>query len=571
MEQNIPPPLETTDSPAEDKALSPEAGRQAGENETMAPPFGQQELRDLAWRIGSYFPQSFHREGISFLPVTPNQGFIQWNVTNETVTRLMAVHGSAWHGARPVLRIYDVTDIEFNGFNAHRCDDVGIGSLTGNYYLKIHHHERDLLVEMGFCLTGGQFVSCVRSAPLRFSRPGRSRRRSTAGLYVGRGFDRVFPVENILHAPVFAPLSAALRAAGDAPMSAAVFLAERAAMGARSQLFIPFGEECRMAGDLEISERPDVIAAGMSRRFNDAHDKHPFTCIQCHEWYSAPPALSAASRFGLPIVSVLRSTEAERCGGKCDSLLSKRIARRECDLVAASAFVLVPAESTRRSVLHEYAVPPERVAVVPEPQDGAKTGGETIRETRRYYNMGEGPLALFAGEIAHHTGADLLLEAIVNVSKDFPQTHFFFAGDGYLKEELSQRAWGAGIGERCHFSGDVPSEAFGRILAASDFIALPARAPQDGGLAVRALAEGKPVLTTHQSGLAAVRHGVNGVVCYDNPGSVTWGLREMLGSPPPMIGAVAGGTGDHHAPQRVAALYMTYWAEAIHRRSLTKE
>lgn len=46
-----------------------------------------------------------------------------------------------------------------------------------------------------------------------------------------------------------------------------------------------------------------------------------------------------------------------------------------------------------------------------------------------------------------------------------------------------------------------------------------------------AIDHGKPVLTTHQAGTHCVAHGQNGLVAYDNPGSIVWGIQELLGNP----------------------------------------
>ena len=67
------------------------------------------------------------------------------------------------------------------------------------------------------------------------------------------------------------------------------------------------------------------------------------------------------------------------------------------------------------------------------------------------------------------------------------------------------------------------------MLRACDFVVIPGRVPQGDGLARMAVANGKPVLTTHQAGTGGVIvHGQNGLITYDNPGSLVWGIRELL-------------------------------------------
>jgi phosphatidylinositol glycan class A protein len=130
--------------------------------------------------------------------------------------------------------------------------------------------------------------------------------------------------------------------------------------------------------------------------------------------------------------------------------------------------------------------------------------------------------------MSHANGADLLVDALPTVCRDHPDAQFIFAGDGPMRWDLESRARDTGVGNRCRFLGDVTKETFTSVLAISDFVVIPARAQQDGGLAQAALIQGRPVLTTHQAGLSNIVHGQNGLVTYDNPGSIVWGLKEML-------------------------------------------
>jgi hypothetical protein len=139
------------------------------------------------------------------------------------------------------------------------------------------------------------------------------------------------------------------------------------------------------------------------------------------------------------------------------------------------------------------------------------------------------PVVLFAGELSYDSGTDILMDAIVTVCGGNRDALFLFAGEGPMRIELQAYASRAGIAQRCRFLGDVASEAFGDVLAVCDFVVIPARKPQGEELARTAIANGKPVLTTHQASIGAVLHGHNGLVTYDNPGSLVWGIRELLG------------------------------------------
>ena len=172
-------------------------------------------------------------------------------------------------------------------------------------------------------------------------------------------------------------------------------------------------------------------------------------------------------------------------------------------------------------------------AIANEPAIGpsaARQPSIAQEEAKRSFELdAAAPVVLFAGDLSSATGADILFDAITTVCSDNGSVQFVFAGEGALKASFEERAGRAGLGARCRFLGHVTSSQFERVLTACDFVVIPARTRQDDGLARMALAHGKPVVTTHQAGLGCIAHGHNGLVTYDNPGSMVWGIRELLG------------------------------------------
>ncbi len=138
------------------------------------------------------------------------------------------------------------------------------------------------------------------------------------------------------------------------------------------------------------------------------------------------------------------------------------------------------------------------------------------------------PVALFADELCAAAGADILVDAAITIRHDDRPLNLLFVGEGPLRGELEARVREAGVAERARFLGDASAESFAELFAAADFVIIPARIQRPGILARRAASAGKPVLVTHQACVDAVVHGRNGLVTYDNPGSLVWGLRELV-------------------------------------------
>jgi hypothetical protein len=175
------------------------------------------------------------------------------------------------------------------------------------------------------------------------------------------------------------------------------------------------------------------------------------------------------------------------------------------------------------------AAEPTPLAAAPTPDGSDEPSGQDPRASvrERLGLAGDDVVVLIAGALDWASGADLAIEAMATVHADASAVRLVLVGEGPLRAELESRAHNGSFAHACRFLGDLPAEAFAELFAACDAVAIPARGAQNPMLAEHGLSAGKPVLTTHQAGLSCVRHGENGLVAYDNPGSLVWGLREL--------------------------------------------
>ena len=72
-----------------------------------------------------------------------------------------------------------------------------------------------------------------------------------------------------------------------------------------------------------------------------------------------------------------------------------------------------------------------------------------------------------------------------------------------------------------------------RLVRAAEALVLPSRyrVPFDDAVVDLARKAGRPVVTTHGGPAHLVRHEENGLITYDNPGSMVWALDRILGDP----------------------------------------
>jgi len=86
-----------------------------------------------------------------------------WEITALTFDRLKERLKDAFFSAQRILRVYDVSNIIFDGTNAHRFFDIEIGSEANNWYIDTQGPGRSWCVDLGLRLPNGEFVTVVRS------------------------------------------------------------------------------------------------------------------------------------------------------------------------------------------------------------------------------------------------------------------------------------------------------------------------------------------------------------------------------------------------------------------------
>lgn len=119
------------------------------------PGIGRQMPRDL--------PCEYGIDRIVLQVRDPWWVFAYWEVTGWTWDRLKSDLGNDFYNAKKVLRVYDVTNIIFNGKNAHSFFDMELGFDSKNWYINIKSPGRAWCVDLGLILPGGRFVTILRS------------------------------------------------------------------------------------------------------------------------------------------------------------------------------------------------------------------------------------------------------------------------------------------------------------------------------------------------------------------------------------------------------------------------
>jgi glycosyltransferase involved in cell wall biosynthesis len=519
-------------------------------------------LRRVAWEIGerragdSYVPAECH---VGLAPVSPGQGFAHWRILQGWVESTAWSRGDAWRDCRLVLRIYDISYIDFNGFNAHSLHDFALPSLCGRMHFKQPRPAATQLAEVGFLLRSGEFIPAARSRATPFPPFGPSPRGGHCGLYVdGRGrmeeVGSVWEQERILNERRRPRLRSGLRIAAFAWSSAAVghdgaparFVAELAAgqcaAGCEPHVFLPASaslpSDCVIDGvhyhalDVQAGGSPVEQARAFGQAARERLDEFdPFDLYHIHEWMSA---LDFPRPDGRAAILSLSSVEATRRNGSATTELSSAIEHAECEAARSADFVLTPDWLQARAAA-DLGVDARRIRAFPMEGRLPNEWEAPIDYGHVKMEIGVGPLdrlILFVGPLEHAAGVDLLVEALPVLLQRAPQLRLAFVGLGGMAGCLEQRAAQLCVGHAVRLIGHVEGPRLTRLLRAAEALALPSRyrVPFDDAVVDLARRAGRPVVTTHGGPAHLVRHEENGLVTYDNPGSMVWALDRILGN-----------------------------------------
>jgi hypothetical protein len=112
--------------------------------------------------IPSELPYHYNNDSIVLLVRDPHWAFTYWEVTHGKLEAGMAQLGCNGSGSL-TLRVYDVTDTDFNGHNAHNFRDIGVYERVGSWYVNTGMPGRSFIIDLGLKAPDGRFITLARS------------------------------------------------------------------------------------------------------------------------------------------------------------------------------------------------------------------------------------------------------------------------------------------------------------------------------------------------------------------------------------------------------------------------
>jgi len=149
------------------------------------------EAKDLSFRTVAD-GRSAARDRIVVMVRDPYWLHANWELNRRSIERAEAALGHDWHGARPVLRLHEVSRNGTTSAARQTVRDIEIHGGVNNWYIDVQAPPKSFQIEIGYLTLSGRFYSLARSNVVTTPAVGSSNEFDRNWAEVAKDFDRVY-------------------------------------------------------------------------------------------------------------------------------------------------------------------------------------------------------------------------------------------------------------------------------------------------------------------------------------------------------------------------------------------
>ncbi len=152
-----------------------------GKRKTVSRPATRRAIRKLLTEPGN-LPESYGETRVVLLSVDPYLVHVYWEVNPQEFKKTQRKLRKERAHAQTILRFFDITNIVFDGTNAHSFFDIPVDLKSGNWYVHLWSPEKSYFTELGLKTEDGRFFFIGRSntteTPRAWPPPGEPEKRT---------------------------------------------------------------------------------------------------------------------------------------------------------------------------------------------------------------------------------------------------------------------------------------------------------------------------------------------------------------------------------------------------------
>jgi glycosyltransferase involved in cell wall biosynthesis len=258
-----------------------------------------------------------------------------------------------------------------------------------------------------------------------------------------------------------------------------------------------------------------------------------FDLIHVHDWLLADVAITLKHHFKRPLIATIHAIERGRRRGHIHTAESQYIDGCEWRLGYEAWRVIVCSQYMVGQLHNEFQLPIDKIDMVP---NGVVVPSYPFADAssrmafRTKYQPFDAPLLFAVGRLVHEKGWHVLMHAVRDLIKEYPQLRLVLAGVGGYQQALQQLVTEHDLHEAVVFAGFISDKERNSLYAAADVAVFPSLYEPFGIVALEAMALRCPVVVSDTGGLREVvdSHRTGLLVYPDDVESLTWGLHHTL-------------------------------------------
>ncbi len=128
--------------------------------------------KDLSVKVPKDLPGGYGKDRIVCMVRDPYWLHTYWELTRQAIQRAEAALGKDWHGAKPILRLLDVSSHDTTCTTESVLRDIEIHGGVNNWYVDVQNPPRSYRIDIGYLSKNGQFYVLARSNVVSTPRAG---------------------------------------------------------------------------------------------------------------------------------------------------------------------------------------------------------------------------------------------------------------------------------------------------------------------------------------------------------------------------------------------------------------
>jgi len=204
--------------------------------------------------------------------------------------------------------------------------------------------------------------------------------------------------------------------------------------------------------------------------------------------------------------------------------------------VKAAARVLTVTEFSKRSILAAYALPEEKITVLPNgvSADFRPVAREAAQRLLRTARGLETPFVLTVGDLQprkNHLGLIRAFEQLIAAHPQLPHHLVVVGKETWHSPDIRAAARKSSVGSRIHFTGFVSEDELRQLYAACDLFVYPSFYEGFGLPIIEAMASGRAVACSNTSGMPEVADSAALLFDPHSVAEMVLAMRDLLLNP----------------------------------------